>query len=467
MTRILVRAGKRPGHAVSPEADHAYRKRGVTGMNAGNHLYFDSVFRLVSTPGTEVVPDSLLSASRGVGARYAAKINEEFDAYVLTMTNSFRPDSVEVLQRYAALIEHLTIPVVVVGIGAQLGFDDGLDPGPTVREATVAFMRSVLNHSAKVSLRGDVTRQYLATLGFGDEHVYVTGCPSMYLRGPDYAIRPLGELTRESKVGLTIAIRDYGFAPFVTRAMRQYPNLMYIAQTNDDLATFLWGQDRLKATRPEFPTYLAHPLLAEDRARIFLDPRTWIDFLADYQYMVGSRIHGNVAALLAHTPATLIAVDKRTQELGEFHDIPTIRMNQLRADDTCESVAARSDWAAFNAGLKPRYDNLLRFFELNDIDTIGRPGRANPEFDRRLAAATLPPPVSPIVTHGQVDPEALIARLAWLRQGMDTDSRRKAGPGQFVPEFPMLVDPPSRRPAPSLARRARRRLGRLKRRLLG
>jgi hypothetical protein len=454
MNRILIRAGKRPGQAVLPEADHAYRKRGVTGMNAGNHLYFDSVFRLISTPGTEVVPDALLSASKGADQAYAQAINEGFDAYVLVLTNSFRPDFVDGLNRYAALVERLTIPVVVVGAGTQLAFDQGLDLGPKVAKATTRLLRAVLDRSARFGVRGDTTREYLATLGFGDQHVQVVGCPSLYLRGPDYAIRPRPQLTADSKLAVNIAIRDEQFAPFVTRAISDHPNLMYVAQTNEDLATFLWGVDRLQDKRPWYPTYLAHPLMVQDRARMFLDPRTWIDFLADYEYMVGTRIHGNVAALLGTTPSTLVAIDKRTWELGEYHDIPMIKVEDLRPDDTFASVLDRSDWSAFNAGLRPRYETLLGFFAQNGIETIGVPGKENPQFDADLAAAQLPGPISPLVTGAGVNPEALVSRLAWLRQGLDTDSKRKVG--AYNAEFPIKYNQPMRK-----------RLSRIKHALLG
>lgn len=436
--RILIRTGKRPGTYVGPEASLGYRGRGVVAMNCGNYFYWDAVFRMVSVPGVEVVPDSLLSASKGAAPEYYDRINSEFDAYVFTLTNSFRKDFTKGLHRWAEVIDKIKIPVVGVGGGVQLGWDDGLEPGPAVDEATKRFVTSLLNKSASISVRGEITGAYLKRLGFGDEHVHVTGCPSLYLNGPDYTVKPNGELNTDSKVGITIAVRDYGFADFANRAFEQYPNITYIGQTSPDLETFVWGKDRLVDAKPDIPVHLEHPYLKSGQARMFLDPRTWIEFLRDYQYMMGTRIHGNVAGILAGIPTTLISMDKRTHELGEFHEIPTIRRPDLRPDDTIASVYERSDWTAFNSGLQGRYENLCKFFDNNGIEHIGQPGKANPAYDEALAKAKLPPPVEPIMVNGQVDQRALLERLNWLREGIDETAICEQK-GHFVPEFPLIT----------------------------
>ncbi|MCL2788022.1 MAG: polysaccharide pyruvyl transferase family protein [Micrococcales bacterium] len=417
MTRILIRTGKRPGQPVGPEASIGYRKHGVFAMNVGNGYYWDSVFRWVSVPGVEVVPDSLLSAHPEQGKRYYDAINAEFDQYVFTLTNSFRPTHAAGLHRWAEMIDKLTIPVIGVGGGVQLNWNEGLEPGDETDRGTKHFMKSLLNHSASVSVRGEITGAYLKRLGFGDEHVRVTGCPSLYLYTPDYEVKPKGPLTSDSKVGITIAVRDYGFSAFANRAYEQYPNLMYIGQTMGDIVTFVWGKDRLVAEKPDIPVHLGHPMVESNKTRMFLDPRVWTDFLKEYDFMLGTRIHGCVAALVGGTPATLISMDQRTHELGLFHDIPTIRRPDMKDSDTVATVFEQSDWTAFNKGLRPRFEFFCRFFEENGVAHIGEPGNENPAFDEEQLAAELPPPIEPILHHGKLDPEALKSRVAWLRLG--------------------------------------------------
>ena len=53
------------------------------------------------------------------------RANSEFDVFVVPMANAFRADFVDSLDRLTDFIERLTIPVVVVGVGAQssTGYD--------------------------------------------------------------------------------------------------------------------------------------------------------------------------------------------------------------------------------------------------------------------------------------------------------------------------------------------------------
>ena len=77
------------------------------------------------------------------------------------------------------------------------------------------------------------------------------------------------------------------------------------------------------------PVSSKHPLIRENRVRFFLDPKTWFDHLAQYDFSFGTRIHGNIAALLAGTPAVLLAHDSRTLELADYHQIPHRVIDQL------------------------------------------------------------------------------------------------------------------------------------------
>ena len=429
-------------------------RRGVFGHNSGNYLFSDSVFRLLSTPDAEVVPDSFLTAGRGVTDAYVARVNEQFDAYVLPMANSFRDTFVPNLGRLTDTITKLKIPVVVTGVGAQLTFEQGIEASNAVDAATTAFVSAVLDRSAKIGVRGETTRRYLARLGFGDEHVEVIGCPSIYLRGPDYAVRPPAPIDQTSRIGLNIATHIHDFGPFVTRMIEQYDDLTYVAQTIQDLNLLLWGVERLHPGKRPFPVHLDHPLIKRDRVKFFLDSRTWVDYLADFDYMIGTRIHGNVAALLGGTPATMIAIDSRTAELAEYHEIPMFMLSELAADDDVRRVYERSDWAAYNKGLGARYEVLTSFLSANGLAHIGAPGLDNPAFDEALAAVRLPEPVGSLVTPDGVDAAALLARLRWLRQGEDVDAKRKVG--AFAPEFPLLPAAPARPATGDGARSLRR-----------
>ena len=60
-----------------------------------------------------------------------------------------------------------------------------------------AFVRAVLDHGPSIGVRGELTAEYLRSLGFRD--VEVVGCPSMFAWGPDLRVeRKVPELTRDA-----------------------------------------------------------------------------------------------------------------------------------------------------------------------------------------------------------------------------------------------------------------------------
>src|SRR5699024_8367089 len=116
MSRILVRAAKRPWVPVSPESVLA---QNVIATNIGNLLFGQSVMRALSTPENHVVPNAYLGGRSGVTEDYIDRINTEFDHFAIPLANAFRPSFIPNLQRLSSIIEKLDIPVTVIGVGSQ------------------------------------------------------------------------------------------------------------------------------------------------------------------------------------------------------------------------------------------------------------------------------------------------------------------------------------------------------------
>ena len=123
--------------------------------------------------------------------------------------------------------------------------------------------------------------------------------------------------------------------PISLYGAEHYPNLVYMAQNIQTLELMLHGTYPMgkKGTmlRTGVPVSLKHPLIRQNRVRFFLDPKTWFAHLANYDFSFGTRIHGNIAALLAGTPALLLAHDSRTLELADYHEIPYREIGALPA----------------------------------------------------------------------------------------------------------------------------------------
>ncbi len=76
---------------------------------------------------------------------------EQFDAFVIPLANAFRPEFEHRLANLTSLVRGLTIPVVVVGVGAQAGLHDDM-PATGLDDTVKAFAAAVLDRSASVGV---------------------------------------------------------------------------------------------------------------------------------------------------------------------------------------------------------------------------------------------------------------------------------------------------------------------------
>ena len=171
--RFLMRLGKTPFEVFD---GFDTLDRNTIGRNNGNLIFGMAAHKLFSTAGTVV------DANRyKINGAMAAKVNDEYDGFILPLANAFRPGFEAELARTTDFIEKLTIPFLMLSGGAQLPLDG--DPAalkkiePTVRR----FAKAVLEKSSALTVRGELTAEYLRSLGFKD--VIVVGCPSMTMNG--------------------------------------------------------------------------------------------------------------------------------------------------------------------------------------------------------------------------------------------------------------------------------------------
>lgn len=419
MARILIRAGKDPFTAVAPETTLT---QDVFNSNSGNHLFQHSVWKALDVAPHELVANSTLSERRAAHPQDAQRINEEFDHFVIPMANSFRADFADKLDNLTTLIEQLTIPATVIGIGAQAPADRSFDALADVEDVTRRFVAAVLDRSASIGVRGEFTRDFLVHLGFPADSIDVIGCPSLFLHGPDLQVhKKLDTITADAALALNLTPEVPGIGAFATDQAARHPRLTYIGQDAHDLRLLLWGTPHPHVGDPLAPTHLHHALYQQDRMRLFVDTWTWYAFLARQDFAYGTRFHGNVAALLAGTPAMMLAHDSRTLELAEYHQMPHRVQPRFDEPVAVEELYAATDLSAFNEALPDRFTRYTDFLARNGLEHRWESGRDGSQFDARLEQASFPPGVR---TLAAPDLGEVAARLDWLRHAMVIDMTR-------------------------------------------
>ncbi|QTD98500.1 polysaccharide pyruvyl transferase family protein [Streptomyces cyanogenus] len=464
MKRILLRSGKSPYDVLSvEEALH----RDVIATNAGNLIFSDAAHKILETPGTEVVSNGI-----GTDVTAAARINEEYDAFVVPLANAFRPSFESRLKRMTRLIGKLRIPVVVLGVGAQTGL--GYDPArlKPMEQSVREFCAAVLERSASIGVRGEFTEQYLRDMGFRD--VEVIGCPSMFLHGRELDVRKkVPELSADARIavnGSHSAVQRQGLDRIITRTHARYPNLCFVGQNISDARQLHWRDlTDPNARVTAMPTHPDHPMYREGKVRVYVDPVTWIDDLRSFDFSFGSRIHGNIAALLAGTPATVLCGDSRTLELCRYFEIPHLRLDQAAKDPEAADPArlyAQADLGGLVGGHAERFDRFVRFLDKNGLQNTFTHGDGGAAFDERMRALSFPPGIRP---WNDTDLASLSSRFGWLHSQVtvltqdNAQLRRELAKAQKAKAQKATAVPA---PATSVYRRARRVVGRPLRRAL-
>ncbi|WP_197050564.1 hypothetical protein, partial [Tetragenococcus muriaticus] len=85
---------------------------------------------------------------------------------------------------------------------------------------------------------------------------------------------------------------------------------------------------------------------------------------------LGTRLHGNVAPILAGTPSIAIPIDARMRELTEYHNFPRVPANEINEDMRLEDLLEKVDIHSVEKNQKANYDNFINFLDKNGIENV-------------------------------------------------------------------------------------------------
>jgi len=108
------------------------------------------------------------------------------------------------------------------------------------------------------------------------------------------------------------------------------------------------------------------PLL-QKKMRVFFNLPDWKTYLRGRDFVVGTRLHGVIAGLLAGTPSVLIVHDTRTREMAQNMMIPSVEAAQISDTLDYAAIYAAADFEQFNKRVPLYYEKFRQFFETNGL----------------------------------------------------------------------------------------------------
>lgn len=394
MKKYLMRAGMSP-LKYYPAAEVI--SSNLIGSNIGNMLFPYSISRALMQEGDTI---RTMSRFKNVPKSRIDYINSHYDYFILPFANAFRISFAKDLKAITKFVKQLTIPCIVVGVGAQAPM--GKEPAnPALDAAVTDFMKAVLEKSSIVGLRGEFTADYLKRLGFTPEKDFtVIGCPSMYLYGGVLPEMEVKELTPESNVSTNSKIQlGQPFHNFMARSRKAIPNYHYVMQVIQEINLMYYGidiPDGFAKTIPEhFPVSYDDPMYQSGKGISFVNVPTWLEYLRNKDFSYGSRIHGNIASILAGTPCFIMVSDERIRELVDYHQIPHMFNRDLTDDVNIFDLHEHADFSGIHKGHDKRFAHYLDFLHENGLETIydNNISVENAPFDQKVAELKIEAPL--------------------------------------------------------------------------
>ncbi|MGP1434942.1 MAG: polysaccharide pyruvyl transferase family protein [Catonella sp.] len=376
MKKILVRTGLSPIEETPVSNILAYN---LIGNNVGNLVYAYSVYRgLMTEPDIEFVPTKYRVLRLDVD-----RINDECDSFVIPLADFIRHDRVDEIKNMTKIINKLKIPCIIVGIGVR-GEYDYENKGIKFKDDEIAykFFKAVLNKSAMIGVRGEITGDYLKKLGFIPEKDYtVIGCPSFYTYGADLKLKT-AKLNENSKMAFNNTVMaENNVQEFLLRESERFHDSYYYPQKIEELRTLYLGTKyRFNRKISGYPNTIENSIYMKDKVRFHTHYCSWKNDLAERDFSIGPRLHGNVMAILSGIPAVWITHDARMRELVDYHKLPQINAAEINENTDIFEIFAKADYKSFLEVHKENFKHYVDFLDKNGISHIFKDYK-NPELN--------------------------------------------------------------------------------------
>lgn len=383
-----------------------------TGGNTGNLLIGDAIKRHLRA-------ECIVNRGILLGWDYVAK---NFDRVVVGASNFLYRDFD--FSRWADFLEATKLPCTVFGLGAQA---PEYGCRVEVPAGTRRLLKVISERSTTLGVRGHWTASILSDLGI--TNLRVIGCPAIYWNcKPSLELKPMTQ-RRPLAVAVNGAANGVQHASDAVAAKeieaqlahlsfdRGYP---YFLQNETDLAAIAAGlPDTLDAYRLEL--LMQHYGLSEigpqkfidfvkNNTRIHFKVGEWRAAMERFDFVVGTRFHGSLIAVLAGVPCFVFAHDARTRELCELLQLPHARVTEQRTVDI-DALYDSLNLKSLEQTYRQLHENYIQFLEENGFEhnlaAIGHQVRNGAKSVRVNETLDNPLPVSvtPEFVSGSARPE--------------------------------------------------------------
>ena len=144
-------------------------------------------------------------------------------------------------------------------------------------------------------------------------------------------------------------------------------------------------------------------------------------------YSFGSRLHGNLSAVVSGTPAFVFTSDTRTEEICRYGNVPHMPVDDLREGADIRDILEKADFGGVCRDYEKRFAHYIDFLNANGVDHIYRdslyPDRV--PFDEAMRA--VPAGVGRVYSGCLPPAERFRRRMKWYSRVLKKKAKKLRG----------------------------------------
>jgi hypothetical protein len=288
---------------------------------------------------------------------------------------------------FVNFLEKTELPLVFLGLGAQAKNYEQTDFD--FHPSIIKLLNLVKERCKIAGLRGEFTQRLLEK--FGVTNTEIIGCPTNFInKDPDFVTKLEDKWKKPVFSFIATGDEPWPKDPFKRDAERQmidWVNKGYGLFLQQSVEPFIkYARQNNPYQNAEVPAHheaslrktLAPDMTDEEfrgfiatKLRLYYSIDQWMEDSARMDFSIGLRLHGNMAAWQAGTPAIWVYHDSRTRELAETMALPHIsHMDFLNYNNIDELKTAIEP--NFTKYLKKRLILLEKYNDIFDQNLIKR-----------------------------------------------------------------------------------------------
>ena len=276
----------------------------------------------------------------------------------------------------ADFLEKTNLPITIIGVGAQSSNRAMIG---SIHPGTLRLMKLISERSELIGVRGYYTAEVLST--YGIHNVEAIGCPSLYSKSSKVLKINTGKLQNIEGLSINFSRRvaSHSFEP---ETMKMVENqLLKFAISRNGTFVAQDEKEELLIARKGLPNeqvskyFNGSPrdvvnMFFRDNTRYFINITDWEKYIITKPFSIGTRLHGNLIALINGTPSLLIAHDSRTMEVANLWRMPSIHVSSLAGNDNInfENIINNINYKAFEDSYKFMFKRFSYFLDRNLLE---------------------------------------------------------------------------------------------------